>query len=280
MSGMLIMLLRQPAGKGMVIKKPYFSVVAAALAAALSGCGGGSNAVGGEFVGATTTSSTAITGTAQGLFAGIASNGRYFNTLVLENNQYYIVYGGLAGDAFSVAGLITGTGESSNGSFTSADLREFPAFGLPILGTLSGTYTPGASFSAVVATRGTAVTYPGTVLDNTSYVYNARTSLAVIAGTWSVVSGMGVPASLRISSSGAFSGTSANCDFSGSITPRASGKNVFDVTIRFGASPCALADQALSGNAVSYLQGSGKRQLLVMASDATRSVASVFAGIR
>lgn len=264
----------------MVNTKPYLSVVAALLAAISTGCGGGGSVAGGQFIGVTTTSSTAATATAEGLYAGIASNGRYFNTLVLENNQYYIFYGGLAGDSFSVAGLILGTGQSANGSFTSADLREFPSLGLPLLGTLSASYSPGASFSAVVTTRGTAVTYPGAVFERTSYAYDTPARLADIAGAWNLFTSAGIPASLNISSTGAYTGISAGCDFSGTMAPRASGKNVLDVTIRFGPSPCLLADQTVTGHAVSYLLGDGKRQLLVAASDATRSVATVLAGLR
>lgn len=270
----------QPVGKIMVNTKPYFSVVTAMLAAFSAGCGGDGNVAGGEFISATSTSSTATTAPAEGLYAGIASNGRYFNTLVLENNQYYILYGGLAGDSFSVAGLIMGTGQSSNGGFTSADMREFPNLGLPLLGTLSGSYTPGASFSAVATTRGTAVTYAGTAFENTAYAYNTRARLTDIAGTWNMFTAAGIPASLNVSSTGAYTGISVGCEFSGTITPRPSGKNVFDVTLRFGPSPCALAGQTATGHAVSYLLGDGKRQLLVAGSDATRSVATVLAGIR
>ncbi|TCS38640.1 hypothetical protein EDC30_102379 [Paucimonas lemoignei] len=264
----------------MVNIKPYFSVGAATLTMCLAGCGGGDSTAGGEFINATSTSSTATTATPEGLYAGIASNGRYFNTLVLENNQYYILYGGVAGDSFGVAGLITGTGQSVNGSFTSADAREFPALGVPILGTLSGSYVSGASFSAVLTTRGTAVTYAGTSSALATYAYHTRARLEDIAGVWNLFTAAGIPATLTISSTGTYTGTSAGCDFSGTFTPRASGKNVFDVTIRFGPSPCLLADQVATGHAVSYLLRDGKRQLLVAGSDVTRSVATVLAGLR
>lgn len=264
----------------MVNYKPHCAAVAAALIFPLAGCGGGGSAAGARFDSVTTTSSTTPAATAEGLYAGTASNERYFNTLVLENNKYYIFYGGLAGDSFSVVGLITGTGQSANGSFTSTDAREFPALGVPLVGTLSGTFTPDINFSAVVTTRGTAVTYPGATFPGTAYAYRTPARVADIAGAWNMSTESGTPASLNISSTGTYIGASAGCDFSGTITPRASGKNVFDVTIRFGPSPCTLAGQTLTGHAVSYLQGSGKRQLLMAGSDAARSVVTVLAGTR
>lgn len=264
----------------MVNHKQYSSAVAGMLAALLGGCGGGGSPVGGEFVEASTTTSSLPSGAAEGLYAGTASNGRHFNTLVLENNRYYIIYGALSGDGFGTEGVITGTGQAGNGGFTSADLKDFSAIGLPVSGTLTGTFTPGVSFRAVVATSGAAITYAGTAPDSTLYNYNTPARLTDIAGTWNMIASTGLPASLNIAATGSYTGSSAGCNFSGTIAPRASGRNVFDVTIRFGASPCALADQTASGHAVSYLLSNGKRQLLVAGSDASRSVATVLAGMR
>jgi hypothetical protein len=270
----------QSAGKIMVTLKPYFSI-AATLISILAGCGGSDSTSPGEFIGVTTTSTTAaVTGSAEGLYAGTASNGQFFNTLVLENNQYYIIYGNLFGDAFNVGGLLTGTGQASNGNFTSTDLREFPALGLPILGTLSAIYSPGVSFNAVAVTRGTAVTYTGSSLATTNYTYNTRAKLTDIAGVWNMLSAQGLPVTLNISTTGTYTGALPGCTVSGTIVPRASGKNVFDVTIQFGPAPCALADQTASGHAVTYLLANGKRELIVMGSDVTRTVATVLTGVR
>lgn len=270
--------------KRMVNHNHYFSIVAGTLTAFLGGCGGGSIPIGGEIVNGATTTSTATTSSllsvaAEGLYAGTASNGRHFNTLVLENNQYYIIYGAISGDGFSTEGVITGTGQSGNGGFTSADLKDFAAIGLPVSGTLTGTFIPGVSFRAVVATSGAAITYAGAAPDSAVYNYNTPARLTEIAGTWNMTASTGLPASLNIAATGSYTGSSAGCNFSGTIGPRGSGKNVFDFTIRFGASPCALADQTATGHAVSYLHN-GRRQLLVAGSDASRSVAIVLAGIR
>lgn len=274
----------QYSGKRMVNHKQYSSVVAGMLAAFLGGCGGGGSPTGGEFVEASTTTSSLPSGAAEGLYAGTASNGRHFNTLVLENNQYYIIYGALSGEDFGTEGVITGTGQAANGGFTSADLKDFAAIGLPISGTLTGTFTPGVNFSAVVVTSGTAITYAGAAPDRAVYNYDTPARLTDIAGPWSMTAATGLSASLNIAATGSYTGSSADCDLSGTIVPRASGKNVFDVSIRFdnpfGTSSCALAGQRATGHAVSYLLSNGRRQLLVAGSDASRSVATVLAGIR
>lgn len=260
-----------------------------ALAACLAGCGGGGAAAGGEFTlgsSTTTTINNASTttllmpGQAQGVYEGVASNGRYFNTLVLDNDQYYTLYGTLAGNVFSVTGLIAGRGQSSNGSFSSGDLKDFPAGGTPLSGTLSATYTPGASFNGVVTRGGTAVTFSGVALANTSYVYNIPARLADVSGTWVTTALTGETVSLDIAANGTYAATSSGCNFSGTFVPRASGKNVFDFTATFGAAPCVLPNQTVTGHAITYLLGNGKRQLLVAASDAARSVATVLAGVR
>ncbi|QAU35324.1 hypothetical protein [Janthinobacterium sp. 17J80-10] len=260
----------------------------AALTACLVGCGGGNATPGGEFVlGSTTTTlnnattTTQLTpGQAQGVYEGAASNGRYFNTLVLDNDQYYILYGTLSGEVFSVAGVIAGTGQASNGSFASSDLKDFPAGGMPLSGTMSATYAPGASFNSVVTRGGAAVTFSGVVLANTSYTYNTPARLAEVSGTWAATALTGESVSLEIAANGTYAATSLGCNFSGSFVPRASGKNVFNFTASFGPAPCVLANQTVTGHAVTYLLGNGKRQLLVAASDAARSVATLLAGIR
>ena len=264
-------------------------VSGAALATLMAGCGGeaGTGTPGADFgLGTSSTATTTTTtvpltpGEAQGVFEGTASNGLYFNTLVLDNDQYYTIYGTLAGGTFDVTGLLTGTGQSSNGGFTSADLKDFPAGGIPLLGTMSASYTPGEIFNEVVSRGGTAVTFPGMAPVNTRYVYNTPANLADISGAWTMTTMAGIPASLNIAADGTYTATSPECNFSGSMMPRASNKNVFDVTVTFGSAPCVLPNQAASGHAITYFLGNGNRQLLLAASDAARSVATVLAGVR
>ena len=263
----------------MTIKHVCIGIVT--TAAALSGCGGGSAAAGVDFsLGSSTTTSTLADISPQGVYEGIASNGRYFNTLVLENDRYYIIYGNLFENVFNVTGLITGTGQSGNGNFSSADLKDFPAGGIPLAGTLSASFTPGVSLTGVVSRSGLALTFAGTAITNTRYIYAAPARLADIAGTWSLSALGGAPVSLEIAANGTFAASSDGCAFTGGVAPRASGKNVFDVTINFGPAPCVQANQTATGHAVTYLLGNGKRQLIAAATNAARTTATVLAGVR
>lgn len=260
-------------------------VLGTAFAVLLAGCGGSSSGTpGGEFViGSSTTTTTTILATpgqAQGVYEGTATNGQYFNTIVLDNDQYYTMYGTLAGGMFDVIGLITGTGQSSNGGFTSADLKDFPAGGNPLVGTMSATYTQGEIFNGVVSRGGTAVTFPGMALADTSYVYNTPANLADVTGAWTMTTMAGIPVSLNIATDGTYTAISTECNFSGNMTPRVGNTNVFDVTVTFGPAPCVLPNQAANGHAITYFQSNGDRQLLLAASDAARSVATALAGVR
>jgi len=257
------------------------SLIAAMAAASIfSGCGGGGAAVTGGFTTGSSSTTTLAVSTAQGVYEGVASNGRYFNTLVLENDQYYTIYGNLFNNVFTVAGLITGTGQSGNGGFSSADLKDFTAGGVVLSGSLNASFTPGESFNAVVTESSSATSFAGIAFANTRYIYDTSASLGNIVGTWNMTLLGGMPASLTVAANGGLTGASDGCNFLGTIRSRASGKNVFDVTINFGAAPCVLANQTMTGNAVSYILIDGKRQLLVAASDAARSAVTVLAGGR
>jgi hypothetical protein len=82
---------------------------------------------------------------------------------------------------------------------------------------------------------------------------------------------------VTISTAGAISGTSAGCLFTGTATPRASGKNIFNVSITFGAAPCALAGQTATGIAIDYaITGTNQTQLIVAVQDSTKQYGSMF----
>lgn len=72
---------------------------------------------------------------------------------------------------------------------------------------------------------------------------------------------------LNIGPSGSFTGSTGGCSFSGTTTTRASGKNVFDIALTFGAAPCRQPNHAMSGIALSYPVAGGKRQLVIAGND-------------
>jgi hypothetical protein len=58
--------------------------------------------------------------------------------------------------------------------------------------------------------------------------------------------------------------------FSGTATPRSSGKNVMNVSVTFGAAPCALPGQTATGIAINYtIAATNQKQLIVAVQDSS-----------
>ena len=248
----------------------------------LAGCGGGSDSP------VTPAAAVSVpvpvsTATAEGVYVGdlTGSRSNEFELLVLENGEFWTIYGTSSPTTVSVAGFIQGSGTSNNGKFTSSNAKDF-GINPALAGTVSATYDATAKTIAgtVTATTGT-VSFSGGPISGSLYNYNTPASLATIAGAWSTTTLTGEAVALNISSSGAFTATSGlGCNFSGTVTPRSSGKNVFNVGLTFGAAPCALPNQSESGIALSYPLGNGKTQLVVAATDGPRNNGAVVFGAR
>ena len=243
----------------------------------LAGCGGGSSSS------SAVVSPPVITASAEGVYAGTltGSKSTAFEMLVLENGDFWSMYGTSTASVFSVAGFVQGSGISDNGKFTSANTKDF-GFAPALAGTANATYDPTAKTIAgtVTATAGT-VTFSGAPIPGSLYNYSTPASLTTVAGSWSTTGLSGEGVSLNIAANGAFTANSAfGCQFSGTVTPRPSGKNVFNVALTFGAAPCALPGQTGTGIALAYLLSSGKTQLLVTVTDSARTYGSAVFGTR
>ena len=239
---------------------------------ALAGCGGGGN------------SSPASTGpTAEGVYGGTLTGGSYpaFQAIVLENGDFYSMYGTQNASFFGIAGFTQGSGASSNGSYTSTNAKDFgfsPAASI----SLNATYNATArTISGTTSANGTSTSFSGGPITGSTYNYNTAPSLTTISGSWTLSTLTTETIALTVSGTGVLSGiTSLNCALSGSILPRASGKNVFNVSITFGAAPCALPGQTASGIGLAYPLSNGTTQLLVVATDTTRMYGAVGFGTR
>lgn len=243
-------------------KKHLMVVLGTLVTTVLVGCGGG----GGSSVSATP-------GEAQGVYSGSFSTAAFptgkFSTLVLDSDEIWTIYGreGASGELL-VYGLIQGQGASSNGSFTASSLKDYYYDGTSATGTLSARYQVGATFSGTVSAGGQSVSFSGVVpaAGSTNYNYNRAAALSDISGSWAGTNMSGVTSNYTISATGTFSGTNQNgCGFSGTVTPRSSGKNVFDVSLTNNTSNACGVASGLSGRgiAVSSLLTNGRRQLIV-----------------
>lgn len=242
------------------------------LAALLNACGGSGS------------SAPAATGpSAEGVYGGTMTGGASsaFQMLVLENGEYWMMYGNQSAILLGVTGFIQGTGPSNNGSFTSSNAKDFgftPALG----GTVAATYDATARTVSGTATSGAnSATFVGGPISGSLYNYTIAPSLTTIAGTWLAVSLTGEGVAIDISTNGVFAAASTSgCKFAGLITPRPSGKNVFNAAMQFGAAPCALPGQSATGIAIAYPLANGKTQLIVAATDSTRALGYGVVGIR
>lgn len=254
---------------------PAVSALTLLALTTLSGCGGGGGGGGGATVAASTTVASP-----QGVYQGTFSSGGTHHTLILENNQFYTIYGSTVAGAFTVEGFLQGNGNASGGNFTATDVKDATAAGQLLTGSLSATYTASNSLSGTLTEGGNTVNFTGAGVVASVYDYNAPAGLNDIAGIWNTTSLQGYASTFNIAASGAFTATSGACDFSGSFKPRASGKNVFDVTMTFGPAPCILAGQTLTGIGIDFMLNNGKRQLMIAELDATRTSSAGFFGAR
>lgn len=248
-------------------------VASTLLCVALAGCGGGG--------GGSTPSPSSSSLSAQGVYEGTTSSGTDFSLLVLDDGTYYTLGGVRGSNGFVVSDLVEGSGVQGGSSFSSTDVRDFLYTGQTLAGTLSATIHADSSVAGTLTEGATQLTFTGAPPAGSTYDYNTPANLGAVVGNWNVSTLQGASATLTVNGDGSFSGTSAGCSFAGSIAPRSSGKNVFDVSVVFGPSPCALPDGSAKGIALSYpIAGSGLTQLLVAAVDPSRSFGTVLFGQR
>jgi hypothetical protein len=243
------------------------TVAAATLAAGvLAGCGGGDDPPKGK---------------AEGAYEGNTATGAYTQFLVLEDDSFWALYGSQSAGTFFVTGFVHGQGASNDGNFNSSNARDF-GFSPPLAMTVSARYTSGVSLSGTLAVAGGSVAFNAAAIPSARFNYAAAPTIASIAGAWSNMTTLsGATANVTISSTGAFTGTSDGCTFTGTIVPRPSGRNVFNVALTFGPAPCALPNQNGSGIAVTYLVNGGPtRQLIVGGFDGQRTNGVLLAGSR
>jgi hypothetical protein len=137
-------------------------------------------------------------------------------------------------------------------------------------GSVNATYVAGASIAGTVSESGNPnVTFNGAVEPISSFNYSTPALLSSISGAWTWTLMDGSTATVNINTGGTFSGSDSGCSFSGSMTPDSAGKNFFNISLTYGASPCSSPNQTQAGIAVDYLLSDGvTHQLLAGVSSA------------
>lgn len=244
--------------------------ISAVAAVTLAACGGDGGAE---------VSTERPEGTFGGTLVGSASND--FSMLILENGELWSLYGTQTSTTFFVNGFVQGSLSAAGTSFSSSNARDYGFF--PALtGSATGSFNKGAgTISGTVSTNSQSVSFTGGPIVGSLYNYNTPASLATVSGTWTLDSVGGETISLTVQTNGNLTAsTSLGCNFTGAVTPRASGKNVFDATLTFGPAPCALPNQSATGIALAYPISGGQTQLLVAVQDASRSAGTAAFGAR
>lgn len=226
------------------------------VALTMNGCGGGGNNSGGS--GGSTSSSVPL----QGVYAGATTDGSTFESIILPNSQYYALYGKATDNTFVIDGMMIGSTESDNGSF-SASITDYYHSGALYTGAVTGTYVPGVSVNGTVKETGnTPVSFTGTTAATSPFNFNTPSSLSSVTGEWSGMFEGGISMTMTVRSNGSFSGIDEQgCSFSGTFTPDPSSKNFFDMSLTPGTG-CSESGLTTSGIAVSYPLTSGVNQLL------------------
>jgi len=217
-----------------------------ATACAVAACGGGGDA---EDAGTDSASASA-----EGFYVGTAAGGssNYFEQLVLENNEVWLVLGtrpatGAIGQITTVMG---GSATYAGGTLTAGSLKDFGT--VPAgAATLSASYKTNSksrvtSVAGTTSAGGRSQTLTGN--DNVSnYNYDVAAGLSALTGTWTYSDTSGLTASVSVNPAGAFSLNVGGCTAAGTMAPRPSGKNVYNVTLTFGGAPCASPGVAFGG---------------------------------
>ena len=189
---------------------------------------------------------TSYTGQAQGFIQALhpADIIRFIRSY--PTNKFYGIYGTTTGNTFFAFGMLAGQATSGNDSLT-ATVTDF----LYPLGkhcnALTATDMPGHGVNGTITESGTPVTFNGTALATSSFNYNTAASVGSITGAWNGALLDGMNTAVTINSNGTITGSSTGCSFTGTVSADGSGKNFYDVSITFGASPCAFPNSSTTG---------------------------------
>ena len=212
---------------------------------------------------------------AQGFWLGALSTGYQANFLVLDTSTIWGIYGTTVGSTFYVYGMVQGNVSFSGNTLTSSDGRDFSYTGAVTPGALVATYTA-SNISGMAGT----VSFSASRVASTTYNYDQPASLTSLVGTWNGSLLTSGTASITVAANGQFTGSSNGCSFTGTLTPRSSGKNFFITTVQFGAAPCAAPGETGTGIAITYPLASGGQQLIIGITNAARSLGTAFFAVR
>ena len=245
------------------------------MTALLAACGGG----GGD---SASVPVVAVASPLAGGWEGTSSSGDGLQAMILEDGRMWVVDGTQVSGTLFVSGLTRGTLTTSGTAVSAADLRMHDlGTGAVAAGTLSGTFTAGTRITATVTSGGASATVQLAPAAATTYNYDSAATLAAVAGNWPGFFSNDTGTVVVAANGGFTSTTASGCKVSGTVLPRASGKNVYDVTVSFGTAACNVpVGTTAAGNAIITNLTGGARQLAIAVATSDGANAGVFFGQR
>ncbi len=214
--------------------------------------------------------------TAEGLWFGTTNTNQTLTAAVLDDGAYYF-FDSVAANPNQIAGVILGTGTSNNGSFTSANTKDFGIAATVLDATISTNYAARQFLNGSITYSGAS---PVTFTSFYNTAYDTTPTVASLAGVYTGPAGSsgGVQtATVTVAADGTFTGAEQNgCTFTGKVTPRTRG-NIFDQSMTFGGAPCFFADNTFQG--IVYFD-SPTRRLYAAAPNSLRTDAAIFFGTK
>lgn len=226
------------------------SAIVAGVLAACGGSDGGGPTVGG--------------------WSGTTATNRDLTAVLVPDGTYYLMYSAV-GDANTVGGAVQGTSTLAGETFSSTDGLDFSAEGAGIKpAAVAAALQGGGRFDGTVTpTGGTAMGFQSH-FDGGSALVPAAASLPRLTGAYTGTAGfaLGVrPATFTVASDGSVTSSINGCAITGTARPRTD-IAAYDLTIAFGAAPCAIPNLGFTG--IAYLRQDNGRLYAVARNAATK----------
>lgn len=243
----------------MRIRTSTLAVLAAAVLLTTA-CGGGGG--GGDSDGPASTVSPV-----SGAWQGTTASGSTLSALVLDDGTLWVKGSGPGAQQSLLRATLQADSGQLNASNVLYFLQQSPTTAIADRGSLQGSYQAASSMTATLTTQSLGVGGPYTLtpMPASTYDYARAASLGDIAGNWLMDAGL----SVTVSASGNLTGhdSVSGCGISGNAAPHPSGKNVFNLSITFGAA-CSIPNTTLTGVALTTGSGASARLLTMGLHDA------------
>ncbi len=147
-------------------------------------------------------------------------------------------------------------------------------------GTLAGTFAADGSIAARGIDPVRVIDFAAAKAPTAAWSAATEASLADVAGAWAVTGINGVPATLEVSATGAMTGVLGGASITGTLAPRASGGNVFDVQVTLADSLSQLNGVTFAGVAYRSVLPDGRSQFIWAGTSADRRYFDGMLGVR